>query len=42
MQKAVQGSRIGNMYAHKNRGDSRCQIASARAEIGQILGTGLL
>ena len=27
------------MYAHKNRGDNRCRIASALAEIGQILRT---
>ena len=36
MQKAVQRTRIGNMYAHKNRRDDRCRIASARLEIGQI------
>ena len=41
MQKAVQRSRIGNMYAHKNRRDDRCRIASARPEIGQILRTDL-
>ena len=39
MQKAVQRSRIGNMYAHKNRRDDRCQIASARLEIRQVLRT---
>ena len=27
-QKAVQRSRIGNMYVHKNRRDDRCRIAS--------------
>ena len=37
MQKAVQRSWIGNMYAHKNRRDDRCRIASARLEILQIL-----
>ena len=38
-QKAVQRSRIGNMYAHKNRGDERVRIQSARLEIGQMLRT---
>ena len=41
MQKAVQKSRIGNMYSHKNRGDNLCRIASAQAEIGHILRTDL-
>ena len=39
MHKAVQKSWIGNMYAHKNRRDDRCRIASARLEIRQILRT---
>ena len=39
MQKAVQRSRIGNMYAHKNRRDDRCRISSDRLEIPQILRT---
>ena len=28
-----QGSRIGNMYAYRNRGDNRCGIGSAGREI---------
>ena len=39
MQKAVQRLRIGNMYAHKNRRDDRCRIASTRLETRQILRT---
>ena len=39
MQKVVQRSRIDNMYAHKNRRDDRCRIASVRLEIRQILRT---
>ena len=30
------------MYAHKNRRDDRCRIASAGLEIRQIFRTGLL
>ena len=42
MQKAVQRSRIGKMYAHKNRRDDQCRITSDRLEIRQILRTYLL
>ena len=42
-QKAVaQRSRIGNMWAEKNRRHDRCRIAIARLEIPQILRTALL
>ena len=39
MQKAVQRSRIGNMYAQKNRRHDRCRIGIARLEICQIVKT---
>ena len=39
MQKAVQRSRIGNLYAHKNLRHDRCRIAIAQLKIRQILRT---